>query len=69
MRSPVCQPPLMNCTTAEGMPWAMQRRIMPKPELDLPLPGPVCTITNPFSPSFFSIMRSRAAFFFAIFAA
>ena len=45
-RSP--QEPLMNCTTAQGMPWPMQRRIIPNPELDLPLPGPVWMMISPF---------------------
>ena len=31
VRSPVAQLPLMNCTTAQGISWAMQRMIMPKP--------------------------------------
>jgi hypothetical protein len=57
----------MNCTTAQGMPCAMQRRIMPNPEEDLPLPAPVWTMIRPFSPSFPAMILSRAAFFLAIF--
>src|SRR5258706_6614561 len=39
----------MNWTTATRMPWPMARRTMPRPELDLPLPGPVLTTRTPRS--------------------
>jgi hypothetical protein len=53
--------PLMNCTTAQGIPWAMQRMIIPKPDDDLPLPAPVWTMIRPFSSVFVFIISSRAA--------
>ncbi len=62
-------PPLMNCTTAQGMPWAMQRKIIPKAAEDLPLPLPVWTMTRPFSSVLVAMILSRAAFFLAILAA
>src|SRR5438445_8629198 len=58
----------MNCTTAQDMPWAMQRRIMPKAEEDLPLPAPVWTMIRPFSPLLVAMILSRAILIFAIFA-
>jgi hypothetical protein len=57
----------MNCTTAQGMPCAMQRRIIPKPAELLPLPAPVWTMIRPFSPAFVAMILSRATFFRAIF--
>ncbi|MGY4343884.1 hypothetical protein ACVWXM_000348 [Bradyrhizobium sp. GM7.3] len=59
----------MNCTTAQGKPWATQRTIMPKAEEDLPLPAPVWTMIRPFSPLLVAMILSRATFFFAIFEA
>jgi hypothetical protein len=57
----------MNCTTADGIPCATQRRIIPNPLEDFPFPAPVWTMISPFSPSFPAMILSRAAFFFAIF--
>ena len=68
-RSPVAMPPLMNCTTAQGMPWAMQRKIMPKAAELLPLPLPVWTMIRPRSSVLSAMIFSRAAAIFAIFAA
>ncbi len=56
----------MNCTTAQGISCAMQRRIMPNPLEDLPLPAPVWTISSPLSPALPAMILSRAAFFLAI---
>ena len=49
MRSPVDQAPLMNCTTPTRQPRPSARRASPKAAVDLPLPGPVWTISRPFS--------------------
>ena len=48
-RSPVCQAPLMNCTTPTRRPWPSMRSARPKAAVDLPLPGPVWTMSRPFS--------------------
>jgi predicted transporter len=47
----------------------MQRKIMPKAAVVLPLPLPVCTTIRPFSPVLVAMILSRAAFFLAILAA
>ena len=47
VRSPVAHAPLTNWTTPTRMPWPMQRKIMPKAAVDLPLPLPVWTISRP----------------------
>ncbi len=67
-RSPVAMPPLMNCTTAQGIPWAMQRKIMPKAAELLPLPLPVWTTIRPRSSVFSAMSFSRAAAILAILA-
>ena len=59
-RSPVAIAPLMNWTTAQGIPWAMQRKIMPKAALDLPLPLPVWTMTKPRVAVLVAMILSRA---------
>src|ERR1700730_3731075 len=59
----------MNCTTAQGKPCATQRTIMPNAEEDFPLPAPVWTMVNPFSPLFSAIIGSGPGFFFASLAA
>jgi hypothetical protein len=51
----------MNWTTAQGMPCAMQRMIMPNPLEDLPLPAPVWTMIRPFSSVFRVFIISSAA--------
>ena len=49
VRSPVVQAPLMNCTTPTRRPRPSMRSARPKAAVDLPLPGPVWTISRPFS--------------------
>ena len=39
----------MNCTTPTGRPRPSMRSARPKAAVDLPLPGPVWTISRPFS--------------------
>src|SRR5690606_3693987 len=47
--SPVCQPPLMNCTTPTRLPWPSILNASPNAAVVFPLPGPVLTIRSPFS--------------------
>ena len=65
-RSPVAMPPLINWTTAQPMPCAMHRKIIPNAAEDLPLPLPVWTMTSPFSSVFVAMILSRTTFFLAI---
>ncbi len=46
---PVCQAPLMNCTTPTRWPRPSMRKASPKAAVDLPLPVPVWTMSRPFS--------------------
>jgi hypothetical protein len=46
-RSPVCQAPLMNCTTPTRQSFPSARSRRPNAAVDLPLPGPVWTISRP----------------------
>ena len=52
VRSPVCQAPLLNCTTPQRKPRPSARSIRPNAAVDLPLPLPVWTISRPFSIGF-----------------
>ena len=59
----------MNCTTPTRQPWPSVRSTSPKAAVDLPLPGPVLTISRPFSRSSWRRPRRPArALRFAIFA-
>src|SRR5579883_3283876 len=48
-RSAECQAPLTNCTTPTRLPRPSMRSAKPNAAVDFPLPGPVCTISRPFS--------------------
>ena len=48
MRSPVDHAPLMNCTTPTRKPRPSARKASPNAAVDLPLPGPVWTMSRPF---------------------
>src|SRR5262245_31388178 len=66
--SPVCQAPLTNCTMPTRRPWPSMRSASPKAAVDLPLPGPVLTISRPFSIVLPATSASCTALRFAILA-
>ena len=68
-RSPVDQAPLMNCTTPHARPRPAMRSSRPNAAVLLPLPGPVWTISKPFSTVLDATSASCTALRFTIFAA
>src|SRR6202521_2789314 len=67
-RAGVCQAPLMNCTTPPRWPRPSMRNARPKAAVDFPLPGPVWTMSSPFSMVFSATSASWTALRLAILA-
>ena len=66
--SPVAIAPFTNCTTPTFIPCPIARTAIPSAADVLPLPGPVWTMTSPFSTVFVAIFFACAACIFFIFA-